>query len=93
MDNNDFKVTFACEGMEEELENWKRVYQIEERYISFCHSMDKNILIMDMIQRNYMIDSYAKNEIERMESMPYVQNYVILAPMARAICKCLGVVV
>ena len=86
----DINVICSCPEYPEECDNWMRVYQIKERYTSYCHMQENLSLINDIIELSLSNPDFAKMEIQKMERNLNIHEYFLLAPFVRAVFKSLG---
>lgn len=86
----DINVICSCPEYPEECDNWMRVYQIKERYTSYCHKQENLSLINDIIELSLSNPDFAKMEIQKMERNLNIHEYFLLAPFVRAVFKSLG---
>lgn len=49
----DIRISLTCDGNEEAVDNWKRIYCIDERYNSFCCSVSNIAYISNIISGSF----------------------------------------
>lgn len=83
----DINISLKCEGHDEEVRNWDRVYGIKKRYKAYyCDNSCVGILDMIISRR---IDK--NNMISLMENALDFENYFLKLPMVKAAIEKLGI--
>lgn len=83
------QMSFTCEGKEEEVGTWLRIYKIEEQYTSFCYSMQMQAIISDLLSTNDN-PAYVDMQIKKMENLSGIGSYFLQASYAKAVVKSLS---
>lgn len=83
------QMSFTCEGKEEEVGTWLRIYKIEEQYTSFCYSVQMQAIISDLLS-TYDNPAYVDMQIKRMEKLSGVGSYFLQASYAKAVVMSLS---
>ena len=84
------KISFSCEGKDEELQTWRRVYKIDEQYSAYCYD-DGNLSLVESLLLNYDHPEYIKERIVEMEGLSKVKGYFLVAAFTRAVCESLNI--
>lgn len=87
---DDLILQFTCAGHEEEVLTWKRVYQIEERYKSFCEDDDLQIKVNEWVERYSWDKDYIESLLDECDSSPYYQGNFLIAALVRGILESLN---
>ena len=82
------QMSFSCNGKEEEIHNWLRIYKIEERYTSFCYSAQMQGMISDLLS---MLNNpeYVDMQIKNMENLSCLGSYFLQAIYVKAVVNSL----
>ena len=86
---DDLILQFTCVGHEEEVMTWRRVYQIEERYKSFCEDEDLQIKINEWVERYSWDKDYINSLLDDFDSYPFFQGNFLFAALLRGILESL----
>lgn len=85
---NDIELTFACEGHDEEVNNWLRIYHIAERYKEYCCTLNvrETLSMLYTSTRNSIEDT-----IQKMILTPKVDMHFLLVPFLEEALRSLGI--
>lgn len=84
MESNDIRISLTCDGYQEEVDNWNRIYGIEEQYKAFCCSFSITTYISTVISGQLDV----KTLLSMLESVKEIDsNFLRLACLKSAIEK------
>lgn len=80
---------FSCKGKEEEVQTWKRLYSIEEKYTAFCYDLGNLTLVKDLLEHN--APNGLLGIIQAMERLNCCEGAFLRAAFARGVCESLNI--
>lgn len=84
------KISFSCQGKDEELQTWRRIYNIDEQYRAYCYD-EENLSVVESLLLYYEHPEYIKARILEMERLVQVKGYFLRAAFTRAVCDSLNI--
>lgn len=83
------KLEFICKGKEEQVQTWKRVYGIEEKYTAFCYEIGNLTLVKDLLEHN--TPQSLSGIIQGMERLNCLRGAFLQAALVRGVCESLNI--
>lgn len=84
------KISFSCQEKDEELQTWRRIYNIDEQYRAYCYD-EENLSVVESLLLYYEHPEYIKARILEMERLVKVKGYFLRAAFTRAVCDSLNI--
>lgn len=65
IDHEKIKISLSCEGKDQEIKSWKRLFEIEKRYLSVCSKRGKSNWFNRVLNEHHFIIQRKKTDLSK----------------------------
>lgn len=82
---------YDCPGHDEEVDSWRELYGIDERYKAYCMSKRMQVKIKSLYDKGIEDKSFLSQYLLLSESLPEIDNNFLVVPFVKAVFESLNI--